>query len=44
MCEVRLGAIDGTPSLDIKPFATGFQPAGPVREPAWMRGLMREYY
>jgi tRNA (adenine37-N6)-methyltransferase len=39
-----LDAIDGTPILDIKPFATGFQPAGPVREPAWMQELMREYY
>src|ERR1700722_9050419 len=39
-----LDAIDGTPVLDIKPFATGFQPAGPGREPAWMHELMREYY
>jgi tRNA (adenine37-N6)-methyltransferase len=39
-----LDAIDGTPVLDIKPFATGFQPSGPVREPAWMHELMREYY
>jgi tRNA-Thr(GGU) m(6)t(6)A37 methyltransferase TsaA len=39
-----LDAVDGTPVLDIKPFATAFQPAGPVREPAWMRELMREYY
>ena len=27
------------------PYATEFNPAGPVREPAWMRALMmREYY
>jgi len=39
-----LDAIDGTPILDIKPYATGFQPAGPVREPDWIRELMREYY
>lgn len=39
-----LDAIDGTPVLDIKPFATAFQPAGPIREPGWIRELMREYY
>lgn len=39
-----LDAIDGTPVLDIKPFVTAFQPAGPVREPAWIHELMREYY
>ena len=39
-----LDAIDGTPILDIKPYATGFQPAGPVREPDWIQELMREYY
>jgi tRNA (Thr-GGU) A37 N-methylase len=39
-----LDAIDGTPVLDIKPYATGFQPAAPVREPAWMRELMACYY
>lgn len=39
-----LDAIDGTPILDIKPFATGFQPQGPVREPAWIRELMHDYY
>jgi tRNA (Thr-GGU) A37 N-methylase len=39
-----LDAIDGTPILDIKPWMTGFQPAGPVREPRWARELMREYY
>ena len=39
-----LDAIDGTPILDIKPYATEFQPTGPVREPAWMRELMAQYY
>lgn len=39
-----LDAIDGTPILDIKPYTTGFKPKGPVREPGWMRELMRDYY
>jgi tRNA (adenine37-N6)-methyltransferase len=39
-----LDAIDGTPILDIKPYAAEFQPAGPVREPTWMRELMAQYY
>lgn len=39
-----LDAIDGTPILDIKPYATGFQPQGPVTEPGWMTELMRAYY
>ncbi len=39
-----LDAIDGTPILDIKPYATEFQPTGPVREPTWMRELMAQYY
>jgi len=39
-----LDAIDGTPILDIKPYAAEFQPAGPVREPAWMRELMAHYH
>jgi tRNA (adenine37-N6)-methyltransferase len=39
-----LDAIDGTPILDIKPYSAAFQPAGAVREPAWMGELMREYY
>jgi tRNA-Thr(GGU) m(6)t(6)A37 methyltransferase TsaA len=37
-------AMDGTPILDIKPYAVEFDPQGPIREPAWMRELMREYY
>jgi tRNA (adenine37-N6)-methyltransferase len=39
-----LDAIDGTPVLDIKPFATGFEPRTSIREPAWMRELMTDYY
>jgi tRNA (adenine37-N6)-methyltransferase len=39
-----LDAIDGTPVLDIKPYATEFNPCGTVREPAWMGELMREYF
>ncbi len=39
-----LDAIDGTPILDIKPYATGFCPKLPVREPAWIHELMRDYY
>ena len=39
-----LDAIDGTPILDIKPYAAEFHPGGPVREPAWMRELMAHYY
>lgn len=39
-----LDAIDGTPILDIKPYTTKFQPRDPIREPAWMRQLMADYY
>lgn len=39
-----LDAVDGTPILDIKPYASGFAPQGPVREPGWMHDLMRQYY
>jgi tRNA-Thr(GGU) m(6)t(6)A37 methyltransferase TsaA len=39
-----LDAVDGSPVLDIKPYATGFQPAEPVQEPGWMRELMADYY
>jgi tRNA (adenine37-N6)-methyltransferase len=39
-----LDAIAGTPILDIKPYTTEFQPHDPVREPAWMRKLMADYY
>lgn len=39
-----LDAIDGTPVLDIKPYAEGFGPRGTVREPAWSRELMAGYW
>jgi tRNA-Thr(GGU) m(6)t(6)A37 methyltransferase TsaA len=39
-----LDAIDGTPVLDIKPHMAGFDPRGPVREPAWSRELMDRYW
>jgi tRNA-Thr(GGU) m(6)t(6)A37 methyltransferase TsaA len=39
-----LDAIDGTPVLDIKPYMTGFEPRGEVREPAWARELMAGYW
>jgi tRNA-Thr(GGU) m(6)t(6)A37 methyltransferase TsaA len=43
--QVRgLDAIDGTPVLDIKPHVPEMGPRGEVREPAWMRELMRDYW
>lgn len=39
-----LDAIDGTPVLDIKPVLSDFLPRGEVREPAWARELMKEYW
>ena len=39
-----LDAIDGTPVLDIKPHMTGFEPRGEVREPAWVKEIMKEYW
>ncbi len=39
-----LDAIDGTPVLDIKPVMTGFAPRGEIREPAWAREIMAEYW
>jgi tRNA-Thr(GGU) m(6)t(6)A37 methyltransferase TsaA len=39
-----LDAIDGTPVIDIKPFISGFSPRGEVREPAWVKELMRAYW
>lgn len=39
-----LDAVDGTPVLDIKPYIEEFGPLGPVREPAWIRDLVRTYY
>ncbi len=43
--EVRgLDAIDGTPVLDIKPVMAEFLPRSALRQPAWSRELMREYW
>ncbi len=39
-----LDAIDGTPVLDVKPYVEEFGPRGPIREPGWVRELMRAYY
>jgi tRNA (Thr-GGU) A37 N-methylase len=39
-----LDAIDGTPVLDIKPHMTGFAPRGEVREPAWVKEIMKDYW
>jgi tRNA-Thr(GGU) m(6)t(6)A37 methyltransferase TsaA len=39
-----LDAIDGTPVLDLKPVMTGFLPREDVREPAWARAIMADYW
>ena len=39
-----LDAINGTPVLDIKPVLPDFLPRGDVREPAWARELMKDYW
>lgn len=39
-----LDAIDGTPVLDIKPVMAGFEPQGPIREPAWATEIMTGYW
>ncbi|MEY2448407.1 MAG: hypothetical protein QOH79_1883 [Acidimicrobiaceae bacterium] len=39
-----LDAVDGTPVLDIKPHVGGFGPRGDVREPAWIKELMQDYW
>lgn len=40
----ELDAIDGTPVLDLKPVMAEFLPREPVRQPAWSRELMRDYW
>jgi tRNA-Thr(GGU) m(6)t(6)A37 methyltransferase TsaA len=40
----ELDAIDGTPVLDIKPVMREFLPREPVRQPAWVAELMRDYW
>ena len=39
-----LDAINGTPVLDLKPYMTGFEPRGTVREPEWAREIMDRYW
>ncbi len=39
-----LDAIDGSPVVDIKPVISGFLPRCAVREPAWAREIMRDYW
>ncbi len=39
-----LDALDGTPVVDIKPVLAEFLPGEPVRQPAWSRELMRDYW
>jgi tRNA (adenine37-N6)-methyltransferase len=39
-----LDAIDGTPVLDIKPYASEFAPRGAVRQPALVTELRSNYW
>ena len=39
-----LDAVDGTPVLGIKPVMRDFLRRGDVREPAWARELMANYW
>ena len=39
-----LDAVDGTPVIDIKPYMTGFEPRGDIREPEWSKELMAGYW
>jgi len=39
-----LDAIDGTPVIDIKPVMSGFLPRGEIKEPAWAKDIMRDYW
>lgn len=39
-----LDAIDGTPVLDIKPVFKEFTPQGEIRQPEWVRDLMKQYW
>ena len=39
-----LDAVDGTPVIDIKPVMAEFLPRTPVRQPAWVHELMRDYW
>jgi tRNA (adenine37-N6)-methyltransferase len=39
-----LDAVDGTPVLDVKPYLAEFGPRGGIRQPAWSRELMADYW
>lgn len=39
-----LDAVDGSPVLDLKPVMTEFLPVTRIRQPAWSRELMRDYW
>jgi tRNA-Thr(GGU) m(6)t(6)A37 methyltransferase TsaA len=39
-----LDAVDGTPVIDIKPYMIEFGPRTDVRQPAWSRELMADYW
>lgn len=39
-----LDAINGTPVLDIKPVFKEFQPQSEIKQPAWVAGLMNNYW
>ena len=39
-----LDAVDGSPVLDIKPYWSANAPRGGVREPAWAKELMANYW
>jgi tRNA (adenine37-N6)-methyltransferase len=39
-----LDALDESPVLDIKAYVSKMAPRGEVREPEWIRKLMRDYY
>ncbi len=39
-----LDAIEGTPVVDLKPWAHEFGPRGPLRQPRWMTELMQNYW
>ncbi len=40
----NLDAIDGTPVLDIKPVMLEFAPKGIIRQPAWTKVIMKNYW
>ena len=40
----ELDALDGTPVLDVKPHIPDFGPREPVRQPAWSKEVMSNYF